>query len=62
MKHNCDGRCYWSTGMCPSVEICDETRFGEFIATVIASTVFIALIPILLIGGAIALIWSIFAV
>lgn len=48
--------------MCPSVEICDETRFGEFIATVIASTVFIALIPILLIGGAIALIWSIFAV
>lgn len=25
-KYGCDGRCYWSTGMCPSVEICDETR------------------------------------
>lgn len=21
-KYGCDGRCYWSTGMCPSVEIC----------------------------------------
>lgn len=20
-KYGCDGRCYWSTGMCPSVEI-----------------------------------------
>lgn len=32
-KYGCDGRCYWSTGMCPSVEICDETRVGEAIAT-----------------------------
>ena len=28
-KYGCDGRCYWSTGMCPSVEICDETREGD---------------------------------
>lgn len=34
-KYGCDGRCYWSTGMCPSVEICDETRVGEAIATAI---------------------------
>lgn len=37
-KYGCDGRCYWSTGMCPSVEICDETRVGEAIATAIGLT------------------------
>lgn len=35
-KYSCDGRCYWDTGMCGKAEICDETRKGEFCATVIA--------------------------
>lgn len=68
-KYGCDGRCYgrcyWSTGMCPSVEICDETRVGEAIATaigLITVLAMIAMIPIIVIGGAIMLIWSIFAV
>lgn len=67
-KYGCDGRCYWSTGMCPSVEICDETRVGEAIATAIGLTIglitilaMIAMVPIIVIGGAIMLIWSIFA-
>lgn len=61
-KYGCDGRCYWSTGMCPSVEICDETRVGEAIATaigLITVLAMIAMIPIIVIGGAIMLIWSI---
>lgn len=64
-KYGCDGRCYWSTGMCPSVEICDETRVGEAIATaigLITVLAMIAMVPIIVIGGAIMLIWSIFAV
>lgn len=67
-KYGCDGRCYWSTGMCPSVEICveicDETRVGEAIATaigLITVLAIIAMVPIIVIGGAIMLIWSIFA-
>lgn len=63
-KYGCDGRCYWSTGMCPSVEICDETRVGEAIATaigLITILAMIAMVPIIVIGGAIMLIWSIFA-
>lgn len=63
-KYGCDGRCYWITGMCPSVEICDETRVGEAIATLIATIgvlAMMALFPIIVIGGAIMLIWSIFA-
>lgn len=62
-KYGCDGRCYWSTGMCPSVEICDETRVGEAIATaigLITVLAMIAMVPIIVIGGAIMLIWSIF--
>ena len=52
LKHNCDGRCYWgpkydektgdlieSGGMCGRAEICEETRKGEFFATVIAAIV-----------------------
>ena len=64
-KYGCDGRCYWSTGMCPSVEICDETRVGEAIATaigLITVLAMIAMVPIIVIGGAIMLMWSIFAV
>lgn len=63
-KCGCDGRCYWSTGMCPSVEICDKTRVGEAIATVIGMIgvlAMMALFPLIVIGGAIMLIWSIFA-
>ena len=59
-KYGCDGRCYWSTGMCPSVEICDETRVGEAIG-LITVLAMIAMVPIIVIGGAIMLIWSIFA-
>lgn len=43
-KYGCDGRCYWSTGMCPSVEICDETRVGEAIATAIGLITVLAMI------------------
>lgn len=49
---------------CPSVEICDETRVGEAIATaigLITVLAMIAMVPIIVIGGAIMLIWSIFA-
>ena len=63
-KYGCDGTCYWSTGMCPRVETCDETRTGEFIATAIATItilVMMAMIPIIVIGGTIMLLWSIFA-
>ena len=31
----CTGRCYWDTGMCPRVDICDETRTTEFAAALI---------------------------
>lgn len=47
-EHNCDGRCYWSTGMCPMVETCEETRTKEFIGTIMtALTVIFA--PIILV-------------
>lgn len=61
-KYGCDGRCYWETGMCPAVEVCEETRAGEFMATVIGGIVVLlmmAIPPILLAGGMIALIWAI---
>lgn len=53
-KYGCDGRCYWETGMCPAVEVCEETRAGEFMATVIGGIVVLlmmAIPPILLAGG-----------
>lgn len=43
---------------------CDETRVGEAIATaigLITVLAMIAMVPIIVIGGAIMLIWSIFA-
>ncbi len=64
-KHNCSGRCYWDTGMCPCVETCDETRTFEFIANAIAVITLIlmlALVPIIFIAGVIALLWAIFAI
>lgn len=48
--------------MCPAVEVCEETRAGEFMATVIGGIMVLlmmAIPPILLAGGAIALIWAI---
>lgn len=47
-KYKCDGRCYWSTGMCPRVDYCEHTRYKEFIAMILA----ILLIP----AGTIAMI------
>lgn len=38
-RHNCDGRCYWSTGMCPRVEICEETKKSERRALIVANIV-----------------------
>lgn len=54
-KHQCDGICYSSTYMCPSAEWCDETRAGEFIATIISAVVFILILlsPFILICAAI---------
>lgn len=43
-KYGCDGRCYWNTGMCPSVEICDETRVGEAIQTAMGVTMVLRMI------------------
>lgn len=42
-KYHCDGRCYWSTGMCPRVDYCEHTRVKEFIATIL-------IIPISIVG------------
>lgn len=39
--HDCDGICYWETGMCPRADYCEETRTGEFIATVLAVPIII---------------------
>ena len=47
-KYKCDGKCYWSTGMCPRVDYCEHTRYKEFIAMMLA----ILLIP----AGTIAMI------
>ena len=41
-KYKCDGRCYWSTGMCPRVYYCEHTRYKEFIAMMFA----VLLIPV----------------
>ena len=57
-KYGCDGRCYWSTGMCPSVEICGEVIFGRLCA---GKNLAFAYTLFSVIGGAIMLIWSIFA-
>lgn len=31
-KYHCTGRCYWDTGMCPRVDICDEYYTDDEIA------------------------------
>lgn len=41
-KYKCDGKCYWSTGICPRVDYCEHTRYKEFIAMILA----ILLIPV----------------
>lgn len=33
-KYKCDGRYYWSTGICPRVNYCEHTRYKEFIAII----------------------------
>ena len=50
--YNCDGQCYWSTGMCPCVETCPETRTKEGLATIAAVICYILmmlLIPVVMI-------------
>ena len=37
-RHGCDGFCYYSTGMCPYVDTCEETRVKEFFVTLMAVT------------------------
>lgn len=44
-KYGCDGQCYTSTGMCPRVEYCPETRKIELLATIIAMAIMLV-IPI----------------
>lgn len=49
--YNCDGQCYWNTGMCPCVETCPETRTKEGLATIAAIISYIVmflLAPIML--------------
>lgn len=50
LEHNCDGKCYWGTGMCPRVEYCEETRKGEFRASILATLILFGL-PISVIVG-----------
>ena len=49
--YGCDGQCYWSTGMCPCVDTCPETRTKEGLATiaaVICYIVMLLLVPIII--------------
>lgn len=41
-QHGCDGYCYTAKSMCPAVEVCPETRQREFIATLMALAVLLA--------------------
>lgn len=57
-KHNCDGNCYgeytgsgW-VGICGRIDICPETRKGEFFGTIVA-VVIIAVLPIVAVVGGI---------
>ena len=57
--YNCDGECYWSTGMCPCAETCPETRTKEGLATIaaiISYIVMLLLVPIMM-GVLIAGVW-----
>ena len=57
--YGCDGECYWSTGMCPCVETCPETRTKEGLATIaaiISYIVMLLLVPIMM-GVLIAGVW-----
>ena len=49
--YDCDGQCYWNTGMCPCVETCPETRAKEgwaTIAAIISYIVMLLLVPIMM--------------
>ena len=57
--YGCDGQCYWSTGMCPCVDTCPETRTKEGLATIaaiISYIVMLLLVPIMM-GVLIAGVW-----
>lgn len=57
--YDCDGQCYWNTGMCPCVETCPETRAKEgwaTIAAIISYIVMLLLVPIMM-GVLIAGVW-----
>ena len=57
--YDCDGQCYWNTGMCPCVETCPETRTKEgwaTIAAIISYIVMLLLVPIMM-GVLIAGVW-----
>lgn len=54
-QYSCDGQCYNQTdadgnfiGMCGAIDICDETRYKEFFATVFIVICAIILSPIFL--------------
>lgn len=54
-QYDCDGQCYNQTdadgnfiGMCGAIDICDETRKGEFFASVFVMICAIILSPIFL--------------
>lgn len=40
-QYGCNGQCYWSTGMCPCVDTCPETRSKEGLATIAACIMYI---------------------
>lgn len=57
--YDCDGQCYWNTGMCPCVETCPETRAKEgwaTIAAIVSYIVMLLLVPIMM-GVLIAGVW-----
>lgn len=56
-KYKCNGICYWSTGMCPLVEKCPETRDKEWRAS-IGALLIIGLVPIGVIIGIIVALFN----
>lgn len=64
-SYGCHGRCYGGIddngedfGICPAIDTCEETRFQEGVATLVAALV-VLLAPIVLIVGIVALVLSV---
>nr|DAE07844.1 MAG TPA: hypothetical protein [Caudovirales sp. ctIsq18] len=63
-KCGCDGKCYWSTGVCQNIGICEATKEKTIAATieVIWTMILTALAPVVGIGGTAMLIWMLWMI